>query len=177
MLWKDGDKLRVPITPRNEKALRKSGWPWKGSNVVFKNASMRYNEVSPLVLKNVMIGVPPGTTLGIVGRTGSGKSSLLLTLFRIVEIKAGGSIEIDGVDIRSVSLQGLRESLSIIPQEPVLFAGTVMYNLNATGKAESEDAWAALQAASPELAEQFHNAGTGLDTYISEGGKNLSLEQ
>jgi ABC-type multidrug transport system fused ATPase/permease subunit len=171
-----GGKLSVPVTPPNEKALLLSGWPWKG-NIVFKNASMRYNEVSPLVLKNVTIGVQPGTTLGIVGRTGSGKSSLLLTLFRLVELEAGGSIEIDGVDIRSVSLQGLRESLSIIPQEPVLFAGTVMYNLDATGKAKPEDAWAALQVASPELAQQFLNAGTGLDTYISEGGKNLSLGQ
>lgn len=176
MLQKVGGKLSVPVTPRNEKALLESGWPWKG-NVVFKNTSMRYNEVSTLVLKNVTVRVPPGTTLGVVGRTGSGKSSLLLTLFRIVEIEPGGSIEIDGVDIRSISLQGLRESLSIIPQEPVLFAGTVMYNLDATGKAKSEDAWAALQAASPDLAEQFRNAGTGLETYISEGGKNLSLGQ
>jgi ABC-type multidrug transport system fused ATPase/permease subunit len=171
-----GGKLSVPVTPPNEKALLASGWPWKG-NIVFNNASMRYNEVSPLVLKNVTIGVPPGTTLGVVGRTGSGKSSLLLTLFRLVELEVGGSIEIDGVDIRSISLQGLRESLSIIPQEPVLFAGTVMYNLDATGKAKPEDAWAALQAGSPELAQQFRNAGTGLDTYISEGGKNLSLGQ
>ena len=172
----DGEEISIPLAPRSDEALLASGWPWKG-NTVFKNVSMRYNEVSPLVLKDVTIGVPPGTTLGVVGRTGSGKSSLLLTLFRLVEIEAGGSIEIDGVDIRSVSLKGLRESLSIIPQDPVLFAGTVMYNLDATGKAKPEDAWAALQAASPELAQQFLNAGTGLDTYISEGGKNLSRGQ
>ena len=171
-----GNEPNLPVAPGSDKVLLQCGWPWKG-NVVFKNASMRYNEASPLVLKNVTLGVPPGTTLGVVGRTGSGKSSLLLTLFRLVEIEAGGSIEIDGVDIRSLSVQGLRESLSIIPQDPVLFAGSVMYNLDATGKATPEDAWAALEAASPQLAQQFHNSGTGLDTYISEGGKNLSQGQ
>lgn len=166
----------LPVAPRIDKVLLESGWPWKG-NIVFKNASMRYNEVSPLVLKNVTLGVPPGTTLGVVGRTGSGKSSLLLTLFRLVEIEPEGAIEIDGVDIRSLSVKGLRESLSIIPQDPVLFAGTVMYNLDATGKASPEDAWAALEAASPELAQQFRSTGSGLDTFISEGGKNLSQGQ
>jgi len=164
------------MAPMNDAALVASGWPWKG-HISFDNVSMRYNPVSPLVLKNVNIDLPPGTTLGVVGRTGSGKSSLLLTLFRLVELEAGGRIKIDGVDIRSVSLQTLRESLSIIPQDPVLFAGALMYNLDATGKATRKDAWAALEAASPELAQQFKDAGSGLDTYISEGGKNLSSGQ
>lgn len=166
----------VTMAPLNDAALVSSGWPWKG-HIGFEQVSMRYNPVSPLVLKNVSIDLPPGTTLGIVGRTGSGKSSLLLTLFRLVEIESGGSIKIDGIDIRSVSLQTLRESLSIIPQDPVLFAGTLMYNLDATGKATPADAWAALESASPELAQQFKEAGTGLETYISEGGKNLSSGQ
>lgn len=166
----------APLAPPNDAALLKSGWPWKG-NVDFHDISMRYNPSSPLVLKNVSACVPAGTTLGVVGRTGSGKSSLLLTLFRLVEIEGGGSITIDGVDIRSLSLRGLRDSLSIIPQSPTLFAGTLMYNMDATGKASAEDAWNALEAASPELARQFRDAGTGLDTVISEGGENLSLGQ
>ena len=167
---------RVAVAPVSGAALVTSGWPWKG-NIEFNQVSMRYNEISPLVLKNIRITVPAGSTLGIVGRTGSGKSSLLLALFRLFELESGGSIKIDDIDIRSVSLEVLRASLSIIPQDPVLFTGTVMYNLDATRKASQEDAWAALEAASPELAMQFRAAGSGLDTYISEGGKNLSSGQ
>jgi len=163
-------------TSPSEASLLKSGWPWKG-HVEFKNVSMRYSPSSPLVLSSVSANVPAGTTLGVVGRTGSGKSSLLLTLFRLVEVEGVGSITIDGVDIRSLSLHGLRDSLSIIPQSPTLFAGTLMYNLDASGRASAEDAWSALEAASPELARQFRDSGTGLDTIISEGGENLSLGQ
>ena len=99
-----------------------------------------------------------------------------MTLFRLVEIESGGSIEIDGVDIRSVGLEDLRQSLAIIPQDPVLFAGSIAYNLDATGKASPEDMWEALEAASPSLAQQFRNSG-GLDSQIVEAGKNLSLGQ
>lgn len=209
----------LPTPPGSE--LMKSGWPWKGS-IEFKNVSMRYSPSAPLVLKNVTASVPAGTTLGIVGRTGScsfnvlgfslfcidlilfaplfsyckssipcvlfhfalccagsGKSSLLLTLFRLVEIEGDNdsSITIDGIDIRSLNLHGLRDSLSIIPQDPTLFSGTLRYNLDATEKASDEEAWAALEAASPELAQQFRNGGDGLDTEISEGGNNLSVGQ
>eukprot|EP00985_Skeletonema_marinoi_P002055 scaffold834_cov144-Skeletonema_marinoi.AAC.2 len=168
----------LPALPESDADLLQSGWPWRG-HVEFKNVSMRYNPSLPLVLKNVSVDIPAGSTLGVVGRTGSGKSSLLLTLFRLAEIEgnAGSSITIDGVDIRSLSLQGLRDSISIIPQTPILFAGTLMHNLDASGKATPEDAWRALESASPQLAKQFRDSSEGLNTIISEGGENLSLGQ
>lgn len=100
----------------------------------------------------------------------------MLSLFRIVEIENGGTIEVDGVDIRSVSLDDLRKSLAIIPQDPVLFAGTLAFNLDATGRETEEAMWKALHAASPTLALQFRQSN-GLQTMISEAGKNLSLGQ
>ena len=175
VLFPETNHLNVTVAPLTEKALLADGWPWKGG-VSFKNVSMRYNPESPLVLKDVTISVPPGSTLGVVGRTGSGKSSLLLTLFRIIEIEKGGRIDIDGVDIRSISIPTLRENLSIIPQDPVLFAGSLAYNLDATGKASAEEMLEALNASSPELIQQISATG-GLDTEIAEGGSNLSSGQ
>ena len=103
----------------------------------------------------------------------------MLTLFRLAEIEgdSGSSITIDGVDIRSLSLQGLRDSISIIPQTPTLFAGTLLSNLDASGIATPEEAWSALESASPQLAKQFRDSDEGLNTIISEGGENLSLGQ
>ena len=171
----NGCNLMLPSTVKTDTGLIESGWPWEG-RVNFRNVSMRYNPVSGLALQNVSIDVPAGSTLGIVGRTGSGKSSLLLALFRIVEMEGTGGIEIDGVDIRSMSLESLRRSLAIIPQDPVLFAGTLLFNLDATGNATKEDAWQALEKASPELAQEFRD-GVGLETMITEGGKNMSVGQ
>ena len=172
----DNDQTSLPKAPVQDRALIQTGWPWKG-HISFNNVSMRYNSVSPLALNRVTMNVPSGTTLGIVGRTGSGKSSLLLTLFRLIEIEKGGEILIDGVDIRSISLQTLRQTLSIIPQDPTLFSGTLFYNLDATGNSKPEDAWLALEAASPDLANEFRRSGEGLDTIIEEGGKNYSAGQ
>jgi len=166
----------LPTAPVKDMSLIQSGWPWKG-DISFRNVSMRYNSKSPLALNNVTLNVSAGSTLGVVGRTGSGKSSLLLTLFRLIEIEKGGEIIIDGIDIRSISLHTLRRTLSIIPQDPTLFTGTLFYNLDATGKSKPEDAWLALEAASPDLANEFRNNGQGLDTVIEEGGKNFSAGQ
>jgi ABC-type multidrug transport system fused ATPase/permease subunit len=169
-------KLFIPSSPMSEKGLASTGWPWSGE-ISMKNVSVRYSPSSQRALKNINIHIPSGTTLGVVGRTGSGKSSLLLTLFRLMEIDSGGSIEIDGVDIRSISLDTLRGAIAIIPQDPVLFQGTLFFNLDATGKASESEAWDALRAASPDLADQFQKSQDGLYSTIKEGGKNLSAGQ
>jgi ATP-binding cassette, subfamily C (CFTR/MRP), member 1 len=115
LLQSGGIQANITLAPVTDEGL--DDWPWHG-DVLLNNVSMRYNALSPLVLKGITLDIPRGTTLGVVGRSGSGKSSLLLTLFRLVEIEVGGKIEIDGVDIRSISLQKLRggNALAVIAQ-------------------------------------------------------------
>uniref|UniRef100_A0A7S1BJE7 Uncharacterized protein n=2 Tax=Corethron hystrix TaxID=216773 RepID=A0A7S1BJE7_9STRA len=176
-----GSLLRSPTV---DVAIQKTNWPWRGG-IKFRNVSVRYGESSPQVLKNLNLEVKPGTTLGVVGRTGSGKSSLLLTLLRVLELDSSpnktsskeGSIEIDGIDIRSVSLSTLRKSITIIQQDPVLFAGTIAYNLDPPGKATEEELWNALTTVSPNLAARIRQNGQDLKTLVSEGGNNLSRGQ
>ncbi|XP_022670317.1 multidrug resistance-associated protein 1-like isoform X4 [Varroa destructor] len=103
-------------------------WPTKGK-VVFKNYSTRYRNGLPLVLKNISATIRAGEKVGIVGRTGAGKSSLTLALFRVLE-PASGKIIIDGIDIRDIGLHDLRHRLTIIPQDSVLFRGSLRLNLD-----------------------------------------------
>ncbi|KAG8814736.1 hypothetical protein FRC17_000994 [Serendipita sp. 399] len=105
-----------------------SQWPPTG-RVHMKDISLRYRPELPLVLKNISLQVEGGEKIGIIGRTGSGKSSLLSCLFRLVELSSG-SIEIDGVDISKLGLDDLRSKIAIIPQEPLLFSGTMRTNLD-----------------------------------------------
>ena len=100
-------------------------WPKEGK-VEFREVVARYRKDLPPVLKGLSFDIKPMEKVGLVGRTGAGKSSLFLTLFRIVEVDDGsGTISIDGVDTSAVGLKLLRDSISIIPQEPVLFVGSV----------------------------------------------------
>ena len=115
-------------------------WPSKGQ-IEIQHASMRYRD-GPLVLKDLCVSIKGGEKIGVVGRTGSGKSSLMSALFRITEVDPdGGKILIDGVDISNIGLSLLRLSLSIIPQDPVMFSNTVRYNLDPFGERSEYEIW------------------------------------
>jgi ABC-type multidrug transport system fused ATPase/permease subunit len=120
-------------------------WPEKGE-IIFDNVEMRYRPGLPLVLQGLSMHIKGGERVGIVGRTGAGKSSIMSTLFRLVEL-SGGHITIDGLDISTVGLHDLRSRLAIIPQDPALFKGTVRSNLDPFGEHTDLELWSALRQA------------------------------
>ena len=101
---------------------------------------MRYRPNTPLVLKGITLNIRGGEKIGIVGRTGSGKSTLIQVFFRLVE-PTGGKIIIDNIDISMLGLHDLRSRFGIIPQEPVLFEGTVRSNIDPTGQYSEDEIW------------------------------------
>ena len=148
-------------------------WPQRG-HIQLTNLEMRYREGLPLVLKGVNLSIQSGEKVGIVGRTGSGKSSLTLSLFRISE-SSGGNIVIDDLNIANIGLGTLRSSLTIIPQDPVLFSGSLRMNLDPFGKHNDRELWNSLELA--HLRSFTSSLPGGLDFMISEGGGNLSVGQ
>jgi len=115
--------VTLPQEPPMKTSVRPpTNWPELGK-VEFENASMRYRPGLPLVVKDLTLTINGGEKVGVVGRTGSGKSSMMLLLFRIVEL-AEGSLKIDDVNVGDIGLADLRKKLAIIPQEPFLFSGT-----------------------------------------------------
>ncbi|KAL1780294.1 canalicular multispecific organic anion transporter 2 [Sigmodon hispidus] len=149
------------------------GWPTRGA-VEFRNYSVRYRPGLELVLKNLTLNVQGGEKVGIVGRTGAGKSSMTLCLFRILEA-AEGEICIDGLNVAHIGLHDLRSQLTIIPQDPILFSGTLRMNLDPFGRYSEEDIWRALELA--HLHTFVSSQPAGLDFQCSEGGDNLSVGQ
>lgn len=118
-------------------------WPQSGY-VSFKDVSLRYRPNLPLVLKGMDLNFYPGEKVGICGRTGAGKSSIMTALYRLTELETG-SITIDGVDISNLGLHDLRSRLSIIPQDPVLFQGTIRKNLDPFGEHSDNVLWDSLR--------------------------------
>jgi len=157
----------------NEETKPSKDWPHEG-RIEFKNYSTRYREGLDLVLKQVSFEIEGSQKVGIVGRTGAGKSSLTLALFRLVE-GAEGSIHIDGLDISQLGLHELRNKLTIIPQDPVLFSGTLRMNLDPFNVYTDEQIWSSLQQS--HLDKFVSTLGSGLEHNIAEGGENLSVGQ
>ncbi|KRY65464.1 Multidrug resistance-associated protein 1 [Trichinella pseudospiralis] len=148
-------------------------WPNAGM-VEFKNYSLRYRVELEPALKNISFVARPKEKVGIVGRTGAGKSSITLALFRIVE-PYSGQIVIDGIDISTIGLHDLRSRLSIIPQEPVLLCGSLRMNLDPTEKKTDEELWTALEQV--HLKSFVSSLPNKLEHVITEGGENLSVGQ
>ncbi|NWY90232.1 MRP3 protein, partial [Loxia curvirostra] len=148
-------------------------WPSKGE-LEFVNYSVRYRKGLDLVLKDLNLQVRGGEKIGIVGRTGAGKSSMTLCLFRILEA-VKGEIKIDGVKISEIGLHDLRSRLTIIPQDPVLFSGTLRMNLDPFNKYSDEEIWKALELS--HLKRFVSSQPSMLDYECSEGGENLSVGQ
>ncbi|XP_078047115.1 putative multidrug resistance-associated protein lethal(2)03659 [Augochlora pura] len=144
----------------------KDSWPEEGK-IEFKDLFLRYDPAEDPVLKSLNFVVYPQEKIGIVGRTGAGKSSLISALFRLSYLE--GVIEIDGVKSNEIGLHDLRRKISIIPQEPFLFSGTLRRNLDPFSSYNDDVLWKALEEV--ELKEM------GLDAHVNEGGSNLSVGQ
>ncbi|XP_041645026.1 canalicular multispecific organic anion transporter 1 [Cheilinus undulatus] len=148
-------------------------WP-KDGRVRFENFKVRYRPGLDLVLHGISCDIESSEKIGIVGRTGAGKSSLTNCLFRIIEA-AEGRILLDDIDISTLGLHDLRNSLTIIPQDPVLFSGTLRMNLDPFDKFSDEEIWRVLELS--HLKDYVAGLQEGLQHEVAEGGENLSVGQ
>ncbi|KAJ0181178.1 hypothetical protein K1T71_003263 [Dendrolimus kikuchii] len=150
-----------PTTPPKE-------WPTEG-HIKFENVFLNYGPEDPPVLKNLNFEINSSWKVGVVGRTGAGKSSLISALFRLYSVQ--GSIKIDDIDCNHISKKELRSKISIIPQEPVLFSATIRYNLDPFNNYSDDDIWRALEQV------EMKEAIPALDYKVAEGGNNFSMGQ
>ncbi|XP_037038323.1 probable multidrug resistance-associated protein lethal(2)03659 isoform X2 [Bradysia coprophila] len=147
-------------------------WPSSGE-IRFNDLNFKYSENGDFVLRNVNLLIRPREKIGIVGRTGAGKSSIVQAIFRLAELN--GEIVIDGIATSTLGLHDLRKRISIIPQEPVLFSGTLRFNLDPFDEHTDGKIWDALEQV--ELKSFVSSSLNGLDCRIMDGGLNFSMGQ
>ncbi|KAJ6359315.1 hypothetical protein OIU76_000947 [Salix suchowensis] len=150
-----------------------SNWPAVGK-VDICDLQIRYRPDTPLVLRGISCTFEGGHKIGIVGRTGSGKTTLIGALFRLVE-PTGGKIIVDGIDISKIGLHDLRSRFGIIPQDPTLFNGTVRYNLDPLSQHTDQEIWEVLRKC--QLHQAVQEKEQGLDSLVVEDGSNWSMGQ
>ncbi|OLY82923.1 Multidrug resistance-associated protein 4 [Smittium mucronatum] len=165
------------IKPEETKEIKLSqdsyseNWPVKGS-VEIKNLSLIYPFSKSPVLNRITLSIQAGEKIGVVGRTGAGKSSLVTSIFRLFEPYPNGCISIDGVNISNVRLSRLRSSISMIPQQPFLFEGSLRFNLDPWSEYTDEQIWNALESSS--LKKKIEEMPEKLESPVIENGKNFS---
>ncbi|XP_049301233.1 uncharacterized protein LOC125774907 [Anopheles funestus] len=165
----------LPSEPPLETAPKhrpQRNWPEFGA-IRFTNVDLRYNEEGERVLKDLNFTIRSNEKVGIVGRTGAGKSSLIQALFRLAPFE--GNIEIDDIDTKTLGLRDLRNKISIIPQDPILFSGTLRSNLDPFDQRKDDELWNALDQV--ELKEAVSSLAGGLECRMSDGGSNFSMGQ
>ncbi|KAF8211651.1 P-loop containing nucleoside triphosphate hydrolase protein [Mycena galopus ATCC 62051] len=158
--------------PAESSSTPDGGWPSRGE-VNFNGVFARYIVDGPAVLRGISFHAGAGTKLAVVGRTGGGKSTLLMALLRAIHIE--GEILIDGVNITNVARQHLRKSITVIPQEPFLLAGTVRQNVDIVGQKSDAEIWAALEAV--QLKPTVTALEGSLDHELTPSGRSLSQGQ
>jgi ATP-binding cassette subfamily C (CFTR/MRP) protein 4 len=164
----------APLELNGDAALLDEGWPKEGS-IDFHDLSVRYRPSLPLSLEEATFSVPSGTRVGVVGRTGSGKSTLVQSLFRLLEAEHG-SITLDGVDIQNLGLHTLRTKMSVISQVPVLFSGcTVRENLDPFHAHADQNLKDALDDV--HMLAAINDLPQGWNSMVAEGGSNFSVGQ
>ncbi|XP_040353882.1 ATP-binding cassette sub-family C member 11 isoform X5 [Herpailurus yagouaroundi] len=165
-------KMCVPEAPLHiEGTSCPPGWPQHGE-ITFQDYQMKYRDNTPIILNGINLTIHGQEVVGIVGRTGSGKSSLGVALFRLVE-PAAGRILIDGVDISSIALEDLRSRFSVVPQDPVLLSGTIRFNLDPFDRYTDEQIWDVLERTF--LSMTISKLPQGLQAEVVESGRNFSV--
>ncbi|XP_012055355.1 PREDICTED: ATP-binding cassette sub-family C member Sur [Atta cephalotes] len=158
----------------HENGLRvASDWPNRGE-IVFENVFLRYDADRNPVITDLSLKIPAGQKLGICGRTGSGKSSTVMALFQLIEISQG-RILLDGIDIRQVPLRILRSRLSTIPQDAIMFSGTIRENLDPFSEHKDQEIWRSLELS--QIKDVIASHPEGLNLEVREGGENFSAGQ